>query len=183
MTREWVLTQEDFDRLLAWLDPDRERAGRKYEEIRLRLMKLFASRGFGEDYLLADEVINRVARRLPELVDTYVGDPASYFCGVAHRVHLEYLRRPSPEPAPARRPAEEVEREYACLESCMARLAPDSRELVLQYYAGEGQAKIEHRKELARRLGIGLNALRIRAFRVRAGLQRCVENCLKKSAP
>ena len=180
MPQEWVLTQEDFDRLLAWLDPDRERAGRKYEEIRLRLMKLFASRGCGETDLLADEAINRVARRLPELLDTYVGDPASYFCGVAHRVHLEYLRRKPPAPPPPARPAEEVEREYACLESCMAGLAADSRELVLQYYTEEKQARIEHRKELARRLGINLNALRIRAFRIRAALQQCVEDCLKK---
>jgi len=39
MKKEWVLTQEAFDRLLGWLDPDRESAGEKYEAIRLRLIK------------------------------------------------------------------------------------------------------------------------------------------------
>jgi len=182
MSKEWVLTQEDFDRLLAWLDPERERAGQRYEEIRLRLIKLFACRGCGEADLLADETINRVARKLPEVAGTYTGDPALYFCGVAHRVHLEYLRRRPPAPAPVARPAEEVEREYACLESCMRELTPDSRELVLQYYMEEKQVKIDHRKELARRLGIAINALRLRAFRIRAALQQCVEDCLEKAA-
>ena len=39
-------------------------------------------------------------------------------------------------------------------------------------------AKIVHRKELAGRLGIAVNALRIKAHRIRVSLQVCVENCL-----
>jgi hypothetical protein len=37
-TEKWVLTREAFERLLAWLDPDRERAGQKYEKIRQKLV-------------------------------------------------------------------------------------------------------------------------------------------------
>ena len=48
MNKDWFLTQEAFDALLAWLDPEREAAGRKYEEIRLRLIKLFTCRGCSE---------------------------------------------------------------------------------------------------------------------------------------
>jgi hypothetical protein len=47
MKKGWVLTQELFDPLLDWLDPDRERAGHKYETIRLKLIKIFTSRGDG----------------------------------------------------------------------------------------------------------------------------------------
>jgi hypothetical protein len=45
MKKGWVLTQELFDTLLGWLDPDRERAGDKYETVRIRLIKVFTCRG------------------------------------------------------------------------------------------------------------------------------------------
>jgi DNA-directed RNA polymerase specialized sigma24 family protein len=184
MNKEWVLTQESFDKLLAWLDPDRDQAGKKYEEIRRRLIKIFTCRGCTEADSLADETINRVTRKVQALAESYVGDPALYFYGVAHKVHLEYLRRkPPPPPPPAQAEhSDEVEEEYDCLEQCMGRLTPDNRELVLQYYQEEKQAKIDHRKLLAERLGIALNALRIRAYRIRASLQQCVQDCLEQRA-
>jgi DNA-directed RNA polymerase specialized sigma24 family protein len=183
MNKEWVLTQEAFDRLLAWLDPDREQAGKKYEVIRLRLIKILTCRGCTEADALADETINRVARKVQILSEDYKGDPAHYFYGVAHKVHLEYLRRkPIPVlPQPVDQ-TDEIEQEYDCLEQCMQRLTPNNRELVLQYYKEDKQAKIKHRKSLAEQLGIALNALRIRAHRIRATLQRCVQNCLEQRA-
>ena len=180
--KKWDLNQGSFDRLLAWLHSDREQAGRKYEDIRRRLIKIFTCRGCSEAEELTDETINRVAKRLEEIAEAYSGDPSLYFYGVAHRVHLEYLRKkPAPAPPPPPRNTDEVEREYECLDRCMQQLTPDSRELVLQYYQEERRAKIDHRKRLALRLGIGLNALRLRAFRIRATLQQCVQNCLKQT--
>ena len=38
---EWVLTQAAFDGFLATLDSDRDKAGEKYEYIRLKLLKYF----------------------------------------------------------------------------------------------------------------------------------------------
>ncbi|HET9532865.1 MAG TPA: hypothetical protein VFQ92_21095, partial [Blastocatellia bacterium] len=61
----------------------------------------------------------------------------------------------------------------------LQRLSPDNRELILQYYDKEKGAKIESRKQLAERLGISVNTLRMRALRIREYLQRCVENCQK----
>jgi DNA-directed RNA polymerase specialized sigma24 family protein len=80
-----------------------------------------------------------------------------------------------PEAAP---PDEDEERVRTCFEKCMAELPPTDRDLVLSYYQQEKQAKIDHRKDLARRLGLGMNALRIRACRIRSGLQECVEKCI-----
>jgi RNA polymerase sigma factor (sigma-70 family) len=184
MNKEWVLTQESFDKLLAWLDPNRDQAGKRYEEIRRRLIKIFSCRGCPEADNLADETINRVTQKVRTLAEDYTGDPALYFYGVARKVHLEYLRR---KPAPALLPlppesADEIEREYDCLERCMQQLTPDNRELVLQYYQEEKRAKIDHRKQLAEQLGVALNALRIRAYRIRATLQQCVQRCLEQSA-
>jgi DNA-directed RNA polymerase specialized sigma24 family protein len=183
MNKEQRLTQESFDRLLGWLDDDRERAGERYESIRRRLVAIFASRGCREAEDLADETINRVTHKLAEIVGDYVGDPAPYFYGVAQKVHQEYLRRSrrtvsSPPPPEA---DEDVERVYECLEHCIDRLPVESRVLIVEYYRGDRSVKIECRKALAQKRGIALNALRIRAHRIRQTLQRCVEDCLAQN--
>ena len=41
MKKNWVLTEDAFEALLEWLHPNREEAGQKYEDIRLRLIKIF----------------------------------------------------------------------------------------------------------------------------------------------
>lgn len=181
--REWVLTQEAFDHLLDWLNPDREEAGRRYEMLRRKLIKIFSCRGCSVPEDLADETINRVAKKVQEISSTYVGDPAFYFYGVAHNVFLESLRKkPVALPPPATDTSTDIEREYECLEQCMQHLSEQNRELVIQYYQEEKSAKIEHRRELAQRLGIALNALRIRAYRIRASLQDCVRTCVSEGA-
>jgi DNA-directed RNA polymerase specialized sigma24 family protein len=179
MNKDWILTQELFDALLAWLDPSREEAGRKYEEIRLRLIKIFTCRGCLEPEDMTDETINRVSKRLSEIQSTYEGDPARYFYGVASKVLMECQRpKPTPTLPPLRDDTESLEKEYACLEKCVEKLTPSNRELVTQYYQEEKRAKIEHRKQLAEQFGIALNALRIRAHRIRTVLQQCVQSCV-----
>jgi DNA-directed RNA polymerase specialized sigma24 family protein len=182
MSDKWTLTREPFDALLAWLDPDREQAGQKYEDIRRRLIKIFTCRGCAIPEDLADESINRVIRRLKDIREGYTGDRALYFYGVANKVFLEYVKRP-PAPAvplPVHENSEEVEQEYVCLERCVEHLPPENRELVIRYYQKEKRAKIDDRKQLAKQLGIALNALRIRAHRIRVGLQRCMQECLER---
>lgn len=179
MKKEWVLTKESFDALLAWLDANPDAAASKYEHIRSRLIKIFVCRGCLEPEDLADETMDRVARRLNDIEPTFAGDPARYFYGVANKIHLEYLRRKPVPQLPVQ--GDEVDqdgREYECLERCMTKLSPDNRELVLQYYQEERRAKIDHRKRLADRLGIAVNALRIRACRIRASLLACVQECV-----
>jgi DNA-directed RNA polymerase specialized sigma24 family protein len=182
MNKAWILSQESFDSLLDWLGPDREQAGHKYEEIRRRLIKIFTCRGCNEAEDLADETINRVTKKLRDIEEGFSGDCARYFYGVANKVHLEYLRRkPVQPPAALQSDSERLEREYLCLEECINRLSGDNRDLVLQYYQEEGRAKIELRRVMAERLGIGSNALRIRACRIRASLQECVQTCVEQS--
>src|SRR5918911_1487373 len=168
MNRDRVLTQAAFDSLLAWLDADRERAGEKYEHIRRRLIKIFTCRGRPDAEELADETINRVTLKATEVSKEYAGDPALYFYGVAQKVFLESVRKPRAAVAPpvAADKSDEDEREYDCLERCMEQISPSSRELVLEYYREDKRAKIEHRKEMALKLGVALNALRIRAHRI-----------------
>jgi RNA polymerase sigma factor (sigma-70 family) len=186
MKHQSSVTQESFDSLLSWLDPDRDRAAGKYELIRRRLITLFTCRGRHDAEELADETINRVTVKAPEVARDYVGDPSLYFYGVAQKVLLESLRRRPPQP-PAEQPtpeeSEETEREHECLERCMDALTPANRELMVEYFQNDRRAKIDHRKELAARLGIAQNALRIRVHRIKATLHECVLACLAAGQP
>lgn len=186
MNKNWVLTQESFDALLDWLDADRDRAGHKYEDIRTRLIRVFICRACCDPEDLADESINRVCKRLADIKTEYVGDPLPYFYGVAKKVYMESLRRRPAQaalpPAPKVEDLDNAEREHECLDQCIRKLTPNNRQLVLQYYEDEERAKKDHRKELAEKLGIALNALRIRAYRIRASLHECVQKCLLESA-
>jgi DNA-directed RNA polymerase specialized sigma24 family protein len=177
------LTAEAFAQFLEWFNSNPDKAGEKYEDIRRRLIRIFVCRACSCPEDLADETINRVIRKFPEIKETYAGDPALYFYGVAHKVHLEFLRRkPDTAPPPIPDPPSRSEEEYACLEECIGHLPERSRELVLQYYQEERHAKIDLRKKLALQLGIPLNALRIRAHRIRANLEACVLKCLQRKA-
>jgi DNA-directed RNA polymerase specialized sigma24 family protein len=176
------LNSDAFEALLRWLSPDREEAGKRYEEIRSKLIRIFACRGCGEADILADEAINRVARRVGELVTTYQGDPGLYFYGVANKIHLEQLKKTRPPVTEWHETKEEdFEPEFECLDRCMDKLSLNNRELVLKYYDHEKNAKIEQRRLLAETLNIGLNALRIRAHRIRIMLYQCIKGCLDQS--
>jgi RNA polymerase sigma factor (sigma-70 family) len=183
------LTQDEFDNLLLWLDADRERAGKKYENIRHSLIKIFSWRGCAEAEDLADETIDRVGHKVKVLAPTYTGDPALYFFGVAKKLLLEYNRRKTAlQPLPAKLPdlaepqaepdASEQMRE--CLRNCLQRLSPQNRDLILSYYQQTKRAKIDSRKGLAQKLTIAANALRVRVHRIRTSMQICIENCLKE---
>lgn len=181
MNKNWVLTDELFESLLAWLDPDREIAGQKYEDIRRGLIKIFISNGRHCVEDLADETINRVADKLNRIRDDYQGNPSLYFYGVAKKIVYEDRRRvPVQLPTPTWT-SDEIDPEYECLERCLQQLTSESRELVLQYYQDEKKAKIDNRRRLADKLGIALNALRIRAYRIRSSLELCVRTCLVRT--
>jgi len=177
------LKQPDFDRLLKWLDADRDRAGLLYEKIRWRLVTILASRGCVLAEELADETIDRVARRVADIEQIYVGDQAIYFLGVMNNVHHEYLRRPvAARSVHASDNGEMREAIHSCLDNCLESLAPYSRQLIERYYAADKKAKIDLRKVIARELGIKPATLRLRALRIREKLQACIERCMNVSA-
>lgn len=191
MAKRWTLTEDAFERLLTWLDSDRDRAGEKYEDIRHSLVKFFIWRGCHKAEELADETINRVTRRLPDIIATYAGNPALYFYGVARKVLSEYYHTLAAQALPLEpekvrvlntaSEAELRELEVECLEKCLEKLGARGRDLILRYYKVEGLAKINHRRELAEELGIPTNTLRVRAHRLRSGLRRCISDCMKSA--
>ena len=189
--REWELTPEAFDRLLHWLDPDRQQAGEKYERIRSKLIMFFEWKGVRDPQTPADETFNRVARKLLEGEMIRTPDPYKYCCGVAHRVAYETWRRAKEDPLDENRawvsaaPTPEADAEdreaarAACLNECLGRLSSDSQALILEYYQTEGGRHMAQRQALAERRRLHANALRVRAFRLRARLEDCVAECLR----
>jgi DNA-directed RNA polymerase specialized sigma24 family protein len=176
-----AITEEAFDKLLRWLDPDRDMAGERYEVIRRRLVGIFSAKGCYEAEDLADETINVVASKSDWLIENYNGDKAVYFFAVAKKIYLERIKpRPKPLPPPAPPDRVEIERVSGCLDQCLEELPAAERKLVLQYQEGERQDRIKNRKRLAEELGISTNALRIKVFYIHSDLRRCIQQRLKE---
>lgn len=172
----WTLEQSAFHELLNWFAPDPETAGQQYELIRQKLIALFRYKSCVFPDELADETINRVVRKLSQIKPNYVGSPVRYFYGVAKRVYLEYIRamrvrKPLITPCVQ----EDLEVLFQSLDCALNHLEQADRELVLSYYQGDGQSKIAHRKDLADQLGISLNTLRLRIYRIKSQLRSYLE--------
>jgi len=175
-----VLEQDEFDELLRWLDPEPERAGLAYEKIRRRLIVILASRGCLSAEELADETIDRVARRVKDIRAEYVGEKAIYFLGVMNNVHHEYLKRPVLPRLPDRNEDAELrEQAHGCLDRCLDKLTTNSRQIIESYYAEDKRAKINLRRRLAKQFGLRPSSLRARALRIREKLQACIVQCLQ----
>jgi DNA-directed RNA polymerase specialized sigma24 family protein len=195
--KNWGLTQHAFDRLLACLDPNAERAGEIHEKIRQKLTKLFKWRGcaFPEEYV--DKTIDRVARKIEEGTEIRPSNPYLYFHGVALNVLREYWRKPARETQsfedlqPSQLPSEDpeianeireeqqqTEHRLECMNRCLEGLSSMNRDIVLRYHQGVQRAKIDNRNNLAEQLKIPLSTLRIKVFRIRATLATCVKKCL-----
>jgi DNA-directed RNA polymerase specialized sigma24 family protein len=175
-----TITQEQFDSLLAWLAADRELAGRKYETIRSGLVRIFVSKGFNDAEDLADETINRVMVRLPDIRGNYIAEPARYFHGVARNIIHERAHRKEIAVGVIDRhvqPKSEPAQEQVCLEHWLEHLPTTKRDLILDYYLYEGHDKIEHHKRMARKLNITAGAFCSRAFQIRRHLQNCMRQC------
>jgi DNA-directed RNA polymerase specialized sigma24 family protein len=178
------LNREALAALLACLDPDPNRAGEKYEEIRRRLVYLFAWRGCSTPEDLADEAIDRVARQLVGGL-TLRSDPYAYFCGVARLLSMEERRREWREQKaldaapwlPAADPEEEPDPRLEHLRQCLGTLESLERKILLRYHQDE--QRIQARKQLCRDLNTQMNALRIRVHRLRRKIETCIQERLR----
>jgi len=184
-----------FRQFLSWLDAGVDSNGEKYLEMRRRLVAYFDRKNCVSPDELADETLNRVAQRLEEVGSITGTTPAQYCYVTAKFVFLEYLRsharggasleEMSPDKADSAlsrsgrqdNDAENKEHLSDCLERCLEKLVSPDRQLILEYYRGEQRTKIENRRSLATALRLSVNALTIRASRIRNKLELCVKDC------
>lgn len=175
-------TQENFEKLLRWLNPDRDKAGEEYGKIQLRLIRIFSSRGCCNADDLAEKSMNVVTAKIDWLLENYEGNPALYFYAVAKRIYLESLKvKPPPVVPPPDPQPPEVEQLHRYLDDCLDELLSLERKLVLEYHEFEKREKIRNRKRLAEELKLSRNALRIKVCHLHARLKKCVEIRLKEN--
>ena len=65
-----------------------------------------------------------------------------------------------------------------CLALALSELDPFDQDLILRYYAASGSDKDTARNDLAKRLNLSLENLRIRAVRIRKSLEQSISKCL-----
>lgn len=167
-----------FQTLLLRLDPDHDKAAHEYRRLHQRLVRFFILHPVRDPYVLADEALDRLARRVVANPDEVIA-PAAFLIGIARHLLQEEERHRIREnqafqdwaSIPRRSTDEELLRR---VEQCVAKMKQDSRELLLAYYRSTGRQKIEHHRELAAKLGVTLNALRNRLMRARRELDDCL---------
>lgn len=190
--KNWSITETAFERLLQWLDEGENSAGQKYLEVRGRLVSYFDRKNCLNPDELADETLNRVARRIEE-EQIQTETPAKFCYLTARFVFLESLREKEKRNVPLDEAGQKLaspqdlkedvelkEKRLSCLEDCVGQLDMANRQLIIDYYYGKERIKIESRRALAEKLGLSVNALSIRACRIRDKLEKCVRKCVGK---
>jgi len=201
LKKDWVLTTDAFELLLSALDPNREQAGVKYEQIRRKIIRKLEFEGSSVPEEHADEVFNRVARRLVEGERLDAESPDGYFLQTARFVLSETRRSGKRHRVsglddlavgeePSLNPFEEIERledkirresGLIAIEKCRQELSAEDRRIYDIYEFGSGRERIERRQKLADELGEKIENLRLIVFRVGKKLFQCAEKQLEKS--
>ncbi len=185
------IKSEEFETLLRWLSEDREKAAAEYNEIRDGLIRFFRFKGCTDPPTLADQVLNRVAAKIPSFDESENTRKISVFYGFASNIFLENFRRENweaeklidyPEPGGGITGSDENsdEPKSECLKKCLNRFSDEERNAFIEYYALEKEKKSAARKRIAARIGCKLSTLQVRIFRMRGVLAECIENCMKK---
>lgn len=195
LEEERGLTSVGLGRLLEWLDDGVDSNGESYLELRRRLVTYFDRRNRRNADELADETFNRIGRTLADGETIATTPPARYCYVVARFVLLEDFRRDVKQIqldesrgtsssvirmlslVGRDEEAEHREHRLGCLDRCLGTLTAERRDLAIDYYRDARREKIDRRRQIAERLGISMNALAIRASRIRDALERCVRTC------
>src|SRR5579864_4944658 len=148
------LKSDQFDHFLRRLDPDRSRAGEKYEELRRRLIKFFEWNSCFPAEDLVDETFDRAAEKLE---DMQVLDVVGFAWGFAKHIRQEAHKRAerivpisdlpkgqefiAQEKSPEKAVQEQLEdeRRARCLRLCLQRFSLPDRELFLKYHNVKGE--------------------------------------------
>lgn len=179
------LTGEIFEALLLQLDTDRVGAGERYEVLRHKLIRFFEWNHHLSAPDLADETITRLATKCRQHP---IANVETYALGIARNVGREAAKVESrtklladnaapdamvgPDQEDGLRAAETRRLEERA-KRCVDALDMVDQEIFVGFFlVGDNHA--EHRRELAKSLGISYGALRTRVCRLRARVHECM---------
>jgi DNA-directed RNA polymerase specialized sigma24 family protein len=185
-----TLTSSAFHLLLQRLDADSATAAGKYEDLRMKIVHLLRWRGCAESHSdeLADVVLDRIAVKITDGED--IENLNAFAAGVARFVWLEHSRKykldavgddlPETPVQPDIDSHDGDEPRTRCLRRCVSTsLGDEDRRLVIGYYDTDaGEKAKQARKRLADSLGMTMNALKVRACRLRLKLEACITGCV-----
>jgi DNA-directed RNA polymerase specialized sigma24 family protein len=180
-------THDSFASLLAALGDSPSAAGQHYEQLRAKLIFFFTRKALEVPEDLADEVLDRLGRRLSEGLAILSVD--AFALGVARHVAQEQSaarnRVEAVDPAffhnvPAVSTTFSEDERIVYLERCLRRLPSFDSQLLKGYYLSDGGSAIRARKNMADRLGISPGTLRQKVFLIRKRLLECVTARLEK---
>jgi hypothetical protein len=195
--KRWLLDRGAFDALLAALDPDRNVAAERYSALRERLSRFFAWNHAEDPDAQADEVLDRVTRRVSTSSsdDEAVRQPEKFAAGVARmllregwraqKANMQMISTLQMQSSDQRKLQEErrqMEALSSLLQECLEELPAAHREMIQRYYSTESRTQINGRKKLAEEFNISLNALRNRALRIRGEVERKARKRLELSS-
>jgi DNA-directed RNA polymerase specialized sigma24 family protein len=185
--------KEIFKELLNLLHPDEAQAAVEYHNLHQRLTRFFDWNNVQDPMALADEAMDRLARRAAESgSNEAVHNVSAFALGVARHLLQEEARRQlktmeisrhwqAMESARTQEPETEILENT--LQQCLGKMQPERRRLVEAYYSYSNSEKIKMHQQLAEAEGLSLNALRNRVLRARQELEACIRKQLGKKIP
>jgi len=185
-TETQLVELDGFRGLLARLDPDPTKAWQAHEVLRKKLVAYFEYNHHLEAEELAEEALDRIAKRAD--LQT-LGNVVEFAFGIARNLCKEHLRRASrradipdleamsdtengngnAEDAILARISEE--RQLRCFHRAIQSLSAEEREMVRRYYPSEDGDLEAQRLSLAADLSLKVGALRTRMARIKEKLQ------------
>lgn len=183
---KFELDKVSFNRLMNWLHTDYDTATELYFDIHQKLVFYFLIRECAEAEELADETFDRVMVKLSEEEIVHDGSPLRYFYSIAKFIHQEYERNKNLQLEEAilfDREAEifdeneekEILQNQDYLKKCVSTLKTPDRKLLMEYYGVESGRELEKREDIAKKNNLTTNSLRVKIFRLRNKLKKCVE--------
>jgi DNA-directed RNA polymerase specialized sigma24 family protein len=178
-----TLTQEMFDNLLTSLHRgSRETAGEIYEQLRDSLIHYFERRRCSVPDTLADQALDRVAIKLMKNpIPLLSRNPGTYFLRVARFIYLEYVKKETTKAVrstalfPVHSFDSDDQGQYECLQACLMELSDEDRRFFREYEMANARGK----RNLAESQGISINAVTLRAFKIRRRLEACTRDCFE----
>lgn len=198
--------ENELDIFLGWLSPNPEQAAQRYLNIRCRLVYYFVRKRYDAPEDMASEVLQRAVEMVAKGVD-FSDRVENYIFGIARNVGNERNREiiplqlnetldmPQTEEGlvhavsalvsfpnqETQEKEERFEREIQATETCLEKLSSRDRYLFVNYLLPPEKANVaSYHEELAKKLNMKMNNLRVKYFRLRKTLQKCVEKNLNE---
>ena len=172
-----------LDFLLEKLDAEnREQAGAKYLALLDELANFLRLKNCADSQTAAEDALDRTAKKIAD--GENILNVRAYAFRVAKFVLLESRRKVPPDELPVDyenrlvAPATGPDARLECLDECLKTLEFIDREIIVNYYDGEGRGKANLKIKLAARFDLTMTALKLRALRTRQKLEKCLNKCL-----